>query len=150
MCVITAGVHAKTLGRITEVSKCFSNRFTSLPEKMCRHYNAAAHHLFKGQHHFTGIDLKYFCNKTFIGFCMTGFIGCNNTTDLRELVTAMFFGQRSSATMRNICGQFLERSVYKIFVRISCSSIIHSICRSEEHTSELQSQSNLVCRLLLE
>src|SRR2546430_3399413 len=28
--------------------------------------------------------------------------------------------------------------------RISCSS------RSEEHTSELQSQSNLVCRLLLE
>src|SRR2546427_2986222 len=29
----------------------------------------------------------------------------------------------------------------------SCSS---SWCRSEEHTSELQSQSNLVCRLLLE
>src|SRR2546430_5850923 len=25
-----------------------------------------------------------------------------------------------------------------------------SFCRSEEHTSELQSQSNLVCRLLLE
>src|SRR2546430_11712353 len=25
-----------------------------------------------------------------------------------------------------------------------------NICRSEEHTSELQSQSNLVCRLLLE
>src|SRR2546430_5680738 len=25
-----------------------------------------------------------------------------------------------------------------------------TICRSEEHTSELQSQSNLVCRLLLE
>src|SRR2546427_7756449 len=25
-----------------------------------------------------------------------------------------------------------------------------SMCRSEEHTSELQSQSNLVCRLLLE
>src|SRR2546427_8329279 len=26
----------------------------------------------------------------------------------------------------------------------------NSACRSEEHTSELQSQSNLVCRLLLE
>src|SRR2546430_11328724 len=26
----------------------------------------------------------------------------------------------------------------------------HAIARSEEHTSELQSQSNLVCRLLLE
>src|SRR2546430_6026511 len=30
----------------------------------------------------------------------------------------------------------------------SCSTI--EDCRSEEHTSELQSQSNLVCRLLLE
>src|SRR2546430_10640063 len=27
---------------------------------------------------------------------------------------------------------------------------IHAVPRSEEHTSELQSQSNLVCRLLLE
>src|SRR3989475_3573863 len=35
----------------------------------------------------------------------------------------------------------------------SCSVIRpkdHAIVRSEEHTSELQSQSNLVCRLLLE
>src|SRR2546430_12861314 len=31
-----------------------------------------------------------------------------------------------------------------------CSSPLRSITRSEEHTSELQSQSNLVCRLLLE
>src|SRR2546430_5822643 len=34
------------------------------------------------------------------------------------------------------------------------SAVGHSVCddgiRSEEHTSELQSQSNLVCRLLLE
>src|SRR2546430_13453142 len=35
--------------------------------------------------------------------------------------------------------------------RISCSSGLFSGgTRSEEHTSELQSQSNLVCRLLLE
>src|SRR2546427_2276508 len=27
---------------------------------------------------------------------------------------------------------------------------LHAVVRSEEHTSELQSQSNLVCRLLLE
>src|SRR2546427_9186393 len=27
---------------------------------------------------------------------------------------------------------------------------LEALCRSEEHTSELQSQSNLVCRLLLE
>src|SRR2546430_4817521 len=30
------------------------------------------------------------------------------------------------------------------------SAIVHLASRSEEHTSELQSQSNLVCRLLLE
>src|SRR2546427_4701961 len=38
-------------------------------------------------------------------------------------------------------------------VRMStpCSSkLLCRFCRSEEHTSELQSQSNLVCRLLLE
>src|SRR2546427_3880053 len=39
-------------------------------------------------------------------------------------------------------------------VRNTCSRRILrcglTICRSEEHTSELQSQSNLVCRLLLE
>src|SRR2546430_3804690 len=29
-------------------------------------------------------------------------------------------------------------------------AVTRSYCRSEEHTSELQSQSNLVCRLLLE
>src|SRR5688572_31298133 len=31
-----------------------------------------------------------------------------------------------------------------------CSRVLPSVVRSEEHTSELQSQSNLVCRLLLE
>src|SRR2546430_7404661 len=34
--------------------------------------------------------------------------------------------------------------------RISHAKVICSGARSEEHTSELQSQSNLVCRLLLE
>src|SRR2546427_4204540 len=37
----------------------------------------------------------------------------------------------------------------KIF-RASCIVIVENPWRSEEHTSELQSQSNLVCRLLLE
>src|SRR2546427_6191842 len=34
--------------------------------------------------------------------------------------------------------------------RMSCSTMRRATSRSEEHTSELQSQSNLVCRLLLE
>src|SRR5688572_32116565 len=32
----------------------------------------------------------------------------------------------------------------------SCAPQAPRVCRSEEHTSELESQSNLVCRLLLE
>src|SRR5690606_42125037 len=33
----------------------------------------------------------------------------------------------------------------------SCwSLVVSAVCRSEEHTSELQSRENLVCRLLLE
>src|SRR2546430_11130426 len=38
------------------------------------------------------------------------------------------------------------------WARIHCFSFrrMRTSCRSEEHTSELQSQSNLVCRLLLE
>src|SRR5688572_32408166 len=43
------------------------------------------------------------------------------------------------------------------FQHVQCLSMVKSgtkckrwTCRSEEHTSELQSQSNLVCRLLLE
>src|SRR2546427_4018249 len=32
----------------------------------------------------------------------------------------------------------------------NCAGVPRPIARSEEHTSELQSQSNLVCRLLLE
>src|SRR5690242_21416085 len=34
--------------------------------------------------------------------------------------------------------------------KISALEVIHAIDRSEEHTSELQSHVNLVCRLLLE
>src|SRR2546430_12757974 len=33
---------------------------------------------------------------------------------------------------------------------ISAKLVVYFVLRSEEHTSELQSQSNLVCRLLLE
>src|SRR2546430_11950678 len=36
------------------------------------------------------------------------------------------------------------------FGQVARSFLSYLPCRSEEHTSELQSQSNLVCRLLLE
>src|SRR2546430_7560032 len=38
----------------------------------------------------------------------------------------------------------------EICPRRACHKYVSSLLRSEEHTSELQSQSNLVCRLLLE
>src|SRR5688572_31030315 len=44
-----------------------------------------------------------------------------------------------SAARRNRSGQ-----------RVACAAQAEDAVRSEEHTSELQSQSNLVCRLLLE
>src|SRR5438034_8749605 len=41
-------------------------------------------------------------------------------------------------------------SIGKAFTSISCGILLEEKRRSEEHTSELQSNSDLVCRLLLE
>src|SRR5256886_3133407 len=43
-----------------------------------------------------------------------------------------------------VCGCVL------LLARLTRTRTLASLARSEEHTSELQSQSNLVCRLLLE
>src|SRR5438270_9792680 len=39
---------------------------------------------------------------------------------------------------------------YRVMVIFHVAFLLACVSRSEEHTSELQSQSNLVCRLLLE
>src|SRR2546427_6926519 len=44
----------------------------------------------------------------------------------------------------------VERDVFLASVTTAARKTSRSTRRSEEHTSELQSQSNLVCRLLLE
>src|SRR2546427_11903695 len=61
--------------------------------------------------------------------------------------TTLFRSGRSAG----ISGQITALSVLSVRFRFP-SGIEHDIVfkRSEEHTSELQSQSNLVCRLLLE
>src|SRR2546430_3767945 len=41
-------------------------------------------------------------------------------------------------------------SSYRLILQVQTVSGTTPVLRSEEHTSELQSQSNLVCRLLLE
>src|SRR5688572_31973366 len=47
-------------------------------------------------------------------------------------------------------GQFCFDQVAVPFFSLILLELFYQIHRSEEHTSELQSQSNLVCRLLLE
>src|SRR5688572_32753031 len=48
------------------------------------------------------------------------------------------------------CGTSAARAGSKLDLTSGCGMRVASRLRSEEHTSELQSQSNLVCRLLLE
>src|SRR2546427_4370694 len=52
----------------------------------------------------------------------------------------------SGLTEPNVASQGMNRAA----VSRSAATSFASTMRSEEHTSELQSQSNLVCRLLLE
>src|SRR2546430_13208961 len=68
--------------------------------------------------------------------------------------TTLFRSVRRSATRHGACSN--NRRTCSVSDHVICSK---SFCRrrgrrpnrrSEEHTSELQSQSNLVCRLLLE
>src|SRR5206468_9993492 len=64
------------------------------------------------------------------------------------------FGRRKLVVSRwhcmhtSICRSALSRAGFTIAFRTS--SMLAIVNRSEEHTSELQSRSDLVCRLLLE
>src|SRR2546430_6770428 len=56
--------------------------------------------------------------------------------------------QPSAVRLVDVGRAHLSHSV--LCVRRKDAGAVHPRARSEEHTSELQSQSNLVCRLLLE
>src|SRR2546430_3505793 len=75
---------------------------------------------------------------------------CLNTIEIRTLFklfdlleTAMHFTSAARSALR--CSMLC-----RLLMRTTIYSLVVSMARSEEHTSELQSQSNLVCRLLLE
>src|SRR2546430_11916549 len=77
--------------------------------------------------------------------------------DALPISIAQYFGpcvSRSSDSARDLLAWFLvqhaEQSVYWDILATNGDAIALARERSEEHTSELQSQSNLVCRLLLE
>src|SRR2546427_7483462 len=57
---------------------------------------------------------------------------------------------RYDALGRRVLERGRRDSTYLCNVVGGCQSFVQRTVRSEEHTSELQSQSNLVCRLLLE
>src|SRR3989475_4239212 len=79
---------------------------------------------------------------------------CNTPVDVSEWTTVTAStGERRSAS-RSMSGSTAQpggTSSRRHSLPQACTSLANrSLKRSEEHTSELQSQSNLVCRLLLE
>src|SRR2546430_6392314 len=64
--------------------------------------------------------------------------------------TTLFRSQSQQTVFIPQSFHYPTMSIYSISLLVSIVSSILSSNRSEEHTSELQSQSNLVCRLLLE
>src|SRR2546430_11072729 len=54
------------------------------------------------------------------------------------------------AMCETVGSEFMQFPIADVSVPASRTATLELVNRSEEHTSELQSQSNLVCRLLLE
>src|SRR2546427_927902 len=61
-----------------------------------------------------------------------------------------YFATNGTSTANKVIFQTLLAPGEKLLLDRNCHKSVHHGVRSEEHTSELQSQSNLVCRLLLE
>src|SRR5688572_32477330 len=64
--------------------------------------------------------------------------------------TTLFRSALASRVSRPGRGRMTRHRDVAAGLLLGASGVATRICRSEEHTSELQSQSNLVCRLLLE
>src|SRR2546427_7098476 len=64
--------------------------------------------------------------------------------------TTLFRSRRGKARLAGAYSAYTRPDPSICSRRTSQRAVSEAITRSEEHTSELQSQSNLVCRLLLE
>src|SRR5256885_12423613 len=65
--------------------------------------------------------------------------------------TTLFRSLRLQIRIRKGChASFVALKLKTMIWRIKCAALTRVYSRSEEHTSELQSPCNLVCRLLLE
>src|SRR5688572_32093637 len=70
----------------------------------------------------------------------------NSPFDLTSRAASVDSSSKNSLT----CALFIPVDSAKWLITSDCVMRFLPVARSEEHTSELQSQSNLVCRLLLE
>src|SRR2546430_8598535 len=70
------------------------------------------------------------------------------TTLFRSFIGGTVRGEEHNPVMRPLV--WLYRPALDFALRHRLATLGVALLRSEEHTSELQSQSNLVCRLLLE
>src|SRR5688572_31786864 len=73
-----------------------------------------------------------------------------NDTGPTEFYTLSLHDALPICLQRQHLVEALLRNLQRGGVRRRCALAQYGAVRSEEHTSELQSQSNLVCRLLLE
>src|SRR5690606_41400014 len=73
-----------------------------------------------------------------------------------QFLTPKIFGNNASFRIQQEVRRYPLNSIFLHHIRLppfelrNMWPILQSIVRSEEHTSELQSRENLVCRLLLE
>src|SRR5438270_6643998 len=67
------------------------------------------------------------------------------------IIRGLFLGgeAESGCHMNPLAAAGQHRRVHGRCIRLRVSHRLHGVARSEEHTSELQSQSKLVCRLRL-
>src|SRR2546427_4932976 len=75
------------------------------------------------------------------------------SADTRQYCASGFTPPRSSSSCTATPSNVLSSRLHRVTQCMSQFTVLRgsaSSSRSEEHTSELQSQSNLVCRLLLE
>src|SRR2546430_13187982 len=75
------------------------------------------------------------------------------TTLFRSVRAAWLDGKRFTLRKPTRLSRFVEQHIgcrMDLDVEYERTELCFRVVRSEEHTSELQSQSNLVCRLLLE
>src|SRR5438034_3893863 len=83
-----------------------------------------------------------FFSRDTASWCRSSRAGSRSTTAIRRPLCRVFSGPSRATTERRHSGFTMVRDRR---VLLSCRWL-----RSEEHTSELQSHSDLVCRLLLE